>query len=83
MARKIQYKVYYRPIGSFFWRCLKNVYEDGLIPNTNNRFFTLSNDERVELPGNCTEVRFSKERVEAIEEVNRQEREKVLGRSTI
>ena len=80
MARKITYKVYYRPVGSFFWRCLKNVMEDGLIPDSNNRFFILLNEERIELPASCTDIRLSSERVEAIAEINRQLREKVLDK---
>ncbi|MFN5912114.1 MAG: hypothetical protein ACK45H_12315, partial [Bacteroidota bacterium] len=39
MARLVTYKVYYRPVGAWRWRVLKDVLEDGIIDNTEVRFF--------------------------------------------
>jgi len=71
MAKLVAYKVYYRPVGSIFWRCLKGVLEDGIIEGTEIRFFINRKDERIELPSSAIELKFSAERVEAIEELNR------------
>lgn len=71
MAKIVAYKVFYRPVGSRFWRCLKDVLEDGIIDGTEIRFFVNRNRERIELPSSAIELKFSEERVEAIEELNR------------
>ena len=71
MAKLVSYKVYYRPVGSRFWRCLKDILEDGIIDGTEIRFFVNRKDERIELPCAAIELKFSPERVEAIEELNR------------
>jgi hypothetical protein len=71
MAKLVSYKVYYRPVGSRFWRCLKDILEDGIIDGTEIRFFVNRKDERIELPCSAIELKFSPERVEAIEELNR------------
>ena len=77
MAKLISYKVYYRPVGSRFWRCLKGVLEDGIIEGTEIRFFVNRKDERIELPSSAIELKFSAERVEAIEELNRKKAEAI------
>ena len=77
MAKLVSYKVYYRPVGSRFWRCLKDVLEDGLIEGTEIRFFVNRKHERIELPSSAIELKFSEERVEAIEELNRKKTEAI------
>lgn len=77
MAKLVSYKVYYRPVGSRFWRCLKDVLEDGLIDGTEIRFFVNRKHERIELPSSAIELKFSEERVEAIEELNRKKAEAI------
>lgn len=70
MARMVAYKVYYRPVGSWRWRKLKDVLEDGIIEGTEIRFFITKSRERIELPSSAIELKFSEERVEAIEALN-------------
>jgi hypothetical protein len=77
MAKLVSYKVYYRPVGSRFWRCLKDVLEDGIIEGTEIRFFVNRKHERIELPSSAIELKFSEERVEAIEELNRKKAEAI------
>lgn len=77
MAKLVSYKVYYRPVGSRFWRCLKDVLEDGIIEGTEIRFFVNRKHERIELPSSAIELKFSQERVEAIEELNRKKAEAI------
>lgn len=77
MAKLVSYKVYYRPVGSLFWRCLKDILEDGIIDGTEIRFFVNRKHERIELPSSAIELRFSDERVEAIEELNRKKAEAI------
>jgi len=75
MAKAIKYQVKYRPHRSFFWRKIKNVLEDGLIDDTNVRFFINDKQERIELALEGIHLVFSPERVDAIEELNRKTRE--------
>jgi len=75
MAKAIKYQVKYRPHRSFFWRKIKNVLEDGLIDDTNVRFFINDKQERIELALEGIRLVFSPERVDAIEELNRKTRE--------
>jgi hypothetical protein len=75
MAKAVKYQVKYRPHRSFFWRRIKNVLEDGLIEDTNVRFFINDKQERIELALEGIHLVFSAERVDAIEELNRKRRE--------
>jgi hypothetical protein len=75
MAKAIKYQVKYRPHRSFFWRKIKNVLEDGVIDDTNVRFFVNDKQERIELALEGIHLVFSPERVDAIEELNRKTRE--------
>ena len=75
MAKAIKYQVQYRPHRSFFWRKIKNVLEDGVIDDTNVRFFINDKQERIELALEGIHLVFSPERVDAIEELNRKTRE--------
>ena len=75
MAKAIKYQVKYRPHRSFFWRKIKNVLEDGVIDDTNVRFFINDKQERIELALEGIHLVFSPERVDAIEELNRKTRE--------
>jgi hypothetical protein len=70
MARLISYKVYYRPLNSWYWRILKDVIEDGFIEGTEIRYFVNKKRERIELPCSAIELKFSEDRVEAIEALN-------------
>ncbi len=70
MAKLISYKVYYRPLGSWYWRVLKDVLEDGIIEGTEVRYFVNKKRERIELPSSAIELKFSEDRVEAIEALN-------------
>lgn len=75
MAKAIKYQVKYRPHRSFFWRKIKNVLEDGVIDDTNVRFFVNDKQERIELALEGIHLVFSAERADAIEELNRKTRE--------
>ena len=75
MAKAIKYQVKYRPHRSFFWCKIKNVLEDGVIDDTNVRFFINDKQERIELALEGIHLVFSAERVDAIEELNRKTRE--------
>ena len=75
MAKAIKYQVKYRPHRSFFWRKIKNVLEDGVIDDTNVRFFINDKQERIELALEGIHLVFSPERADAIEELNRKTRE--------
>jgi hypothetical protein len=75
MAKAIKYQVKYRPHRSFFWRKIKNVLEDGVIDDTNVRFFINDKQERIELALEGIHLVFSAERADAIEELNRKTRE--------
>lgn len=55
------YSVKYRVQGRWFWKRIKNVKGDGIITENGNRYFILSNEERIEIPKN-SEVVFSVER---------------------
>jgi hypothetical protein len=80
MARAIKYQVKYRRHGSFFWKRLKNILEDGFVDNTNIRFFINDKRERIEISLDSTTVVFSEERVDAIEELNRKTKEDLITR---
>lgn len=80
MARAVKYHVKYRRHGSFFWKHLKNILEDGFVDNTNVRFFVNDKRERIELPLEGIILIFSEERVDAIEELNRKTKEDLITR---
>lgn len=80
MARAVKYHVKYRRHGSFFWKHLKNILEDGFVDNTNVRFFVNDKRERIELPLDNILLVFSEERVDAIEELNRKTKEDLITR---
>jgi hypothetical protein len=81
MARLISYKVFYRPVGAWRWRVLKDIVEDGIIDNTEVRFFINKKRERIELPSSAIELIFSEDRVDAIEELNRKRIEEIKTQS--
>jgi hypothetical protein len=74
MAKRIAYKVSYKRVGSWLWKT-RFIYEDGIIEGTDIRFFVDTKERRWEVPLSQIELRFSPERVEAIEELNRKNRE--------
>ena len=55
------YSVKYKTRGSWFWRKIKNVKGDGVVPENGMRYFILLTDERIEIPTSC-EILFSRER---------------------
>lgn len=77
MAKLVSYKVYYRPLGSWRWRCLKDILEDGIIDGTEVRYFVNKKRQRIELPSSGIELIFSEDRVEAIEELNSRRAESI------
>ena len=58
------YTVTYKTAKDFFWKKIKNVQGDGIIPNypVPTRYFHLGDESRVEVPIEGTTFKFSKER---------------------
>lgn len=83
MARLVSYKVFYRPLGAWRWRVLKDILEDGIIEGTEVRFFINKKRERIELPSSQIELIFSEDRVDAIEELNRKRAEEIKAHSPL
>lgn len=46
------YTAYYKKITEIFWKKLKNVKGDGILQESNSRFFILSDETRIEI---CTQ----------------------------
>ena len=59
------YNVRYRDSKSFFWKKITEVIGDGVVPETNSRYFIRKNDERIEIPSTYI-FKFSKERTTMI-----------------
>lgn len=70
----IAYTVSYKKVNSLIWKRLKGVVEDGIIPDTQTRFFINSFNERFEIPLQGIMFKFSKERAFAIEEDRKEKR---------
>lgn len=68
------YSVRYKLSRSFFFKTLKNVKGDGIIPESGNRFFILLDETRIEIPRESIVI-FSSDRFIFI----RKEMEKEIG----
>lgn len=55
------YSVKYRTSGQWFFRKIKNIKGDGLMPDSGNRFFILMDETRIEIPC-ASEIVFNKDR---------------------
>ena len=56
----MNYTVKYKK--GFFWKTIKNVKGDGILQETNARWFILADESRIEIPITGTIFEFSKER---------------------
>jgi hypothetical protein len=71
------YTVYYRKVGARRWRKLEKIQEDGIIPDTQIRFFINKYKERFELPMSQIELKFPEERAEIAEAYMEEEKKKI------
>jgi len=67
----MKYTAKYKLSNQWFWRTIKNVEGDDIMPNGCRCLF-LDNKERIEIP-NTAIVKFSKERFQAVKEKMEQE----------
>ncbi len=71
----ITYTVGYKKVGGLIWETLDKIVEDGIIPNTQTRFFLNEKGERFEAPLQGVVFKFSKERALVIAAVIKAEKE--------
>ena len=63
----MKYTIWYKQPNRFFWKKLKNVIADGIIPDfTNLRYFLLEDKSRIEIP-TTYQFKFCPNRAELIE----------------
>ncbi len=68
------YTVKYKSPGACFWRKVKRVKGDGIMPENGNRYLILNDDSRLEIPKRAL-IHFSRGRYEMI----KQQMEKEAG----
>lgn len=75
----ILYEVSYKQPNQWFWRKLKNIKEDGIVEEIQQRWFYDKYNNRYEIPNSCL-FKFTVERHQLIEEL--QEKNKTTIQST-
>lgn len=64
----MNYTIKYKLEKSWFWKTIKNVKGDGILSESNARWFILDDESRIEIPIQGTIFEFSKERHYLIKE---------------